>query len=353
VPASSSQSWWLESIGRVPLLTPAEEIELGTAIQRWQQHPDPCPPGIRRRGIRARDRFVSANLRLVVDYVAKRCHRLAKAFDREDLIQAGNMALITAAERFDPTRGYRFSTYGYWWIRQGVNSWVDRHGRSIAIPGSHCQHLAKLGPITQRLERELGRLPTQAEIATELGVSLKVLAAVRENGRGIGSLDQVVTDDGLELGSTVAVWDRSLEDEDDERERWRQAEQLRGLIARLPPQDQRLLCMAWGLDGVEIPRAELAQQEGLSTRALEVRLERLQASLAAESVQLVLVAVAREKVELKKWPRRKRERPDQLVLVPVERVKPQPVVLRRCGSNLRNWLALRERLQLVVSGGSW
>jgi RNA polymerase primary sigma factor len=310
-----AQSWWLDSIGRIPLLTPAEEIELGTAIQRWQQHPDPCPPGIRRRGMRARDRFVSANLRLVIAYIAKRCHRLAKAYDREDLIQAGNLGLITAAERFDPSKGYRFSTYAYWWIRQAINRWVDQHGRSIAIPGSHCQHLAKLEPITRRLERELNRSPTQAEIAAELGVSMRVLEAVLENGRPVGSLDQVVTDDGLELGSLVATYDRSPEDEEDQRERWRQAEQLRGLIARLAPQDRRLLSLAWGLDGVEIPRPELAQQEGLSTRALDVRLERLQASLASESVQLVLVAVQRIPVAVVKRCRRRRVRDgEQLVL---------------------------------------
>jgi RNA polymerase primary sigma factor len=310
-----AQSWWLDSIGRIPLLTPAEEIELGTAIQRWQQHPDPCPPGIRRRGMRARDRFVSANLRLVIAYIAKRCHRLAKAYDREDLIQAGNLGLITAAERFDPSKGYRFSTYAYWWIRQAINRWVDQHGRSIAIPGSHCQHLAKLEPITRRLERELNRTPTQAEIAAELGVSMRVLEQVLENGRPVGSLDQVVTDDGLELGSLVATYDRSPEDEEDQRERWRQAEQLRGLIARLAPQDRRLLSLAWGLDGVEIPRPELAQQEGLSTRALDVRLERLQASLASESVQLVLVAVQRIPVAVVKRCRRRKVRDaEQLAL---------------------------------------
>jgi RNA polymerase primary sigma factor len=310
-----AQSWWLDSIGRIPLLTPAEEIELGTAIQRWQQHPDPCPPGIRRRGMRARDRFVSANLRLVIAYIAKRCHRLAKAYDREDLIQAGNLGLITAAERFDPSKGYRFSTYAYWWIRQAINRWVDQHGRSIAIPGSHCQHLAKLEPITRRLERELNRSPTQAEIAAELGVSMRVLEQVLENGRPVGSLDQVVTDDGLELGSLVATYDRSPEDEEDQRERWRQAEQLRGLIARLAPQDRRLLSLAWGLDGVKIPRPELAQQEGLSTRALDVRLERLQASLASESVQLVLVAVQRIPVAVVKRCRRRRVRDaEQLAL---------------------------------------
>ena len=310
-------NWWLDTIGRVPLLSPAEEIELGTAIQRWQQHPPPCPPGIRRRGMRARDRFVTANLRLAVSYVARRCNRLAKAHGgSEDLVQAANMGLITAAERFDPARGYRFSTYAYWWIRQAVNRWVDQHSRMVSIPGSHCQHLAKMAAITRRLERERGRLPTHQELATELGVSLRVLEQVLENGRPIGSLDQIVTDDGLELGATCASWDRSLEDEESQAERWRQAEQLRGLIARLPASDQQLLMQAWGLDGVEVPRAELARQEGISTRVLETRLERLQSALASQSMQLVLVAVARvpapPRSRIRRRPRARRV--EQLVL---------------------------------------
>lgn len=305
----AASSWWLDTIGQIPLLTPAEEIELGSAIQRWQQHPEPCPPGIRRRGMRARDRFVRANLRLAVSYVAKRCFRLAKAHGQEDLIQAANMGLITAAERFDPARGYRFSTYAYWWIRQAVSRWADQHSRLISIPGSHCQHLGRIGPITKRLEQELGRTPTRDEIAIELGVSLQVLEQVIENGRSISSLDEVITDDGLELGSTCASWDRSIEDEEEQRERWRQSEQLRNMIARLPVSDQQLLVLAWGLDGVEMPRADLARQEGLSTRALESKLERLQASLAAHSVQLVLVAVCR----VAPSPRPKQQRKRRLV----------------------------------------
>jgi RNA polymerase primary sigma factor len=314
-----SSSWWLDVIGRIPLLTPAEEIELGTAVQRWQQHEAPVPPGIRRRGMRARDRFVQANLRLAVSYVAKRCHRLAKQHSQDDLVQAANLGLIVAVERFDPARGYRFSTYAYWWIRQAVNRHVDTTSRAIAIPGSHCQHLSKVGGITRRYEREQGRPPTRQELAAELGVSLRVLEQVLENGRPIGSLDQVITDDGLDLASTCASWDRSLEDEEEQRERWRQAEQLRNLIARLPPPDQRLLVLAWGLEGVELPRPELARQEGISTRALESRLERLQAALASQSMQLVLVAVAR--VHVPPRPRMRRRRLArvgvQLVLVEV------------------------------------
>ena len=310
--AASSQTWWLDSIGRIPLLTPAEEIELGTAIQRWRQHPEPVPPGLRRRGMRARDRFVQANLRLAVSYVSKRCNRLARIHGSEDLIQAANMGLITAAERFDPARGYRFSTYAYWWIRQAVNRWVDQHGRSISIPGSHSQHLGRIGPITRRLEAELGRSPTRQEIADALGTSVAVLEQVLENGRPVGSLDQVVSDDGLELSSLVATYDRSPEEEEEQRERWRQAEQLRGLIARLPAADQRLLSLAWGLDGVEVPRPELAQQEGLSTRALESRLLRLQQQLASQSVQLVLVAVCR--IAPSPRVRQKRRRRDSGVL---------------------------------------
>ena len=287
----AGQSWWLGAIGRIPMLTAAEEIELGTLIQKSQQ--PGATPREKRAGRRARDRFVRANLRLAVSYVTKRCNRLSRLHGgTEDLIQAANEGLIKAVERFDPARGYRFSTYAYWWIRQAVGKFADTQ-RSIAIPGSHSQHLGRLAAIERRLTGELNRPPTPDEIAEALGCSVAVLEQVIENGRPIGSLDQVVSDDGLELSSLVATYDRSIEDEEEQRERWRQAEQLRNLIARLPNSDRRLLSLAWGLDGVEIPRAELAQQEGLSTRALESKLQRLAASLAAHSVQLVLVAVCR------------------------------------------------------------
>lgn len=301
-------SWWQDQASRYPLLTPAQEIVYGQQVRAWLDHPEPVPPGIRRRGERARERFVRANLRLVVAYVSRRCNRLAKTHGSEDLIQAGNLGLITAVERFDPARGYRFSTYAYWWIRQSVNRWADQHGRAITIPGSHCQHLSKIATIARQIEARYNRAPTHQELAAELGVSVAVLEQVIENGRAVASLDQVVNDDGMELGSLCATYDRSPEDEEEQQERLRQAEQLRGLIARLPVSDQRLLSLAWGLDGVEMPRPELARQEGLSVRALEARLDHLRAALAAQSVQLVLVAVARVPVIAVRRMRKRRER---------------------------------------------
>ena len=298
--------------------------------------------------MRARDRFVRANLRLVVSYVSKKCTRLCRILETEDLIQAGNQGLITAVERFDPARGYKFSTYAYWWIRQAIGRHSDTLSRAIAIPGSHSQLLGRLSAVTCRLEGELGRPPTHAEIAEALGCSVAVLAQALENGRPVGSLDQVISDDGLELGSLVASFDKSPEEEEERVERWKQAEELRNLIGTLPKDHQRLLIMAHGLDGVEVPRAELAAAEGLTTRALGSRLTKLQQQLATQSIQLVLVAVPRSKVDPRKRIYRRRERPDQLVLVPVERVKPRPVALRSCRSIPRNWLTLRDRLGLAA-----
>jgi RNA polymerase primary sigma factor len=309
---SPSFNSYLNEIARYPLLTVDQEIQYGRRIAKMRELQGLERPltdaeqRLVRSGQRARERFMQCNLQLVVHVAKKYENRKRKSLEIMDLIQEGNIGLARAVELFDSSRGYKFSTYAYWWIRQAVTRWADQHSRLISIPGSHCQHLGRIGPITRRLEQELNRPPTRQEIADELGVSLAVLDQVVENGRSIASLDQVISDDGLELGATCASFDRSIEDEEEQRERWRQAEQLRNMIARLPMSDQRLLVLAWGLDGVEIPRAELARQEGLSTRALESHLERLQASLAAHSVQLALVAVCR--VRPSPRPRMKRKR---------------------------------------------
>jgi RNA polymerase sigma factor (sigma-70 family) len=133
---------YLRSIRGLPLLTPAEELHLGTLVQTWRTAEEPPAPVIR-RGRRALARMVSGNLRLVVSISLRQRHRgIALGVDTMDLVQAGNIGLIQAVERFDPTRGYRFSTYGYWWISQGIQRYLQEQAPMIRLPGQ-IQELAE------------------------------------------------------------------------------------------------------------------------------------------------------------------------------------------------------------------
>ena len=125
---------YMHSISRIPLLTASEEVHLATIIQEWQNHPDPTP-ALQRRGRRALDRMVQGNLRLVVS-ICKRYQTMANQAQIEmlDLIQAGSLGLIRAVRGFDPGRGYKFSTYGYWWIRQAINRHLQENNGSIRLP---------------------------------------------------------------------------------------------------------------------------------------------------------------------------------------------------------------------------
>lgn len=120
---------WLAAAGRLPMLTPAEEVHLGAMIRRWQDWPDgpdAAPAPVRRRGLKARDRMVSANLRLVVSVAGKYRQRItARHQCLTDALQEGAIGLQRGAEKFDAARGYKFSTYAYWWIRQALQRWLD------------------------------------------------------------------------------------------------------------------------------------------------------------------------------------------------------------------------------------
>ena len=179
-------SWWHDQAGRYPLLTAAQEIHLGTAVRAWMDHPEPVPPAIIRRGRRARDQFVRANLRMVISVVDR--YR-STSQHRCDLIQAGNEGLIRGVEKFDPTRGYKFSTYGYWWIRQGINSYLEQHTRSIRLPTSHALQHNRLQAAMQQLSQELDRVPTRQELADAAGWSVATLEAILTRPQATLSLD--------------------------------------------------------------------------------------------------------------------------------------------------------------------
>ena len=136
---ADSVGLWLAAAGRQPLMTPAEEVHLGAMIRRWQDWPggpDVAPAPVQRRGLRARDRMVSANLRLVVSVAGKYRQRInARHQCLSDALQEGAIGLQRGAEKFDAARGYKFSTYAYWWIRQALQRWLDSVDLIPPLPG--------------------------------------------------------------------------------------------------------------------------------------------------------------------------------------------------------------------------
>ena len=216
---------YLRSIGRIPLLTAQEEVHLGMIVKEWMETEQPSL-ALQRRGRRALQRIVTANLRLVVT-VALRYIRRLKHLSHEpmDLVQAGNIGLLRAAEKYDPTRGYKFSTYGYWWIRQSINRYLQEHNGSIRLP----MNLVSLAMRAETLQNG-GSEPMNADrLADELGESpQRVLYALAVQHRSnTVSLDQQLSGGDGEMTLLDTVTDtRQPEIEDDYLWMQSQLEQL-------------------------------------------------------------------------------------------------------------------------------
>jgi RNA polymerase primary sigma factor len=231
---------YLRLLGRIPLLSPAEELHLGGIVQQWLSHPNP-PTALRRRGVRARNRMVSANLRLVV-LICRRYRNQIGHLQLEllDLLQAGNLGLIRAVEKFDPTRGYRFSTYGCWWIRQSVRRYMNSLGSSIRIPIQmrSLAYRAKLlqagsdaALSTHAMAESLGEEPRRIE------TSLRALALCRPV-----SLDHPVGNPGEETCLLDLIHDeRILSPADDYR--W-----LHQHVQGLEAPEQQVISLRYGSD---------------------------------------------------------------------------------------------------------
>ena len=166
-------SWYLSNIGRVPLLTPAEEIELGNQVQKMMvltedgqlnektKEFNPQDKRTIKIGRRAKERMMKANLRLVVS-VAKKYQ--GKGLELLDLVQEGSLGLERAVEKFDPTRGYKFSTYAFWWIRQSMTRAIACQSRTIRLPVHLSERLATIRKISRELAHKLGAMPSRIEI---------------------------------------------------------------------------------------------------------------------------------------------------------------------------------------------
>src|ERR1700757_838495 len=194
---TDSLQLFLNEAGRYALLTAAEEVELAKAIERGDQ--------------RAKDKMINSNLRLVVSIAKKyQGHGLSLL----DLIQEGIIGLIRAVEEFDWRRGYKFSTYATWWIRQAVQRGVANKSRTIRIPVHIVEREQKIARAERELTLKLERPPTDEEVAKTAKLSLKHVREVRAAARAVASLDKSLTDEGdAAFGDIVATDKSDVEEE--------------------------------------------------------------------------------------------------------------------------------------------
>jgi len=229
--AADSLQLFLADVGRHKLLTAAEEVTLAKAIERG----DPT----------AKRRMIESNLRLVVS-IAKGYRGLGVPF--LDLIQEGTLGLNRAVEKFDWRRGYKFSTYATWWIRQSVQRAVANHARTIRVPVHVVERQQKLSRAARRLEVELGREATKDELAEATGLPIQHVDEALGAAQASVSLNQTVgADDEGELGDLFA--DREAADPFDEAEESLRRQGVRRALDALPERERRILELRFGFEG--------------------------------------------------------------------------------------------------------
>jgi len=230
-PSLDSLRLYLRSIGSVDLLSAPEEVDLAKRIERGDMI--------------AKRHMVEANLRLVVS-IAK--SYLGRGLSFLDLIQEGSLGLIRAVEKFDYRRGYKFSTYATWWIRQAVTRALADKSRTIRIPVHMVEKLNRLVHVERSLVQKLGREPEPAEIAADLGWTVRDVREVLRVSQMPVSLDKPIGDeDDSELGDFVA--DESTESPFEKASDNLQREDVRRALAALPRRDREVLELRYGLNG--------------------------------------------------------------------------------------------------------
>ena len=273
-------AFYLNSAGRVPLLTAVEEIELGRKVQAMMHLLEANPDGpydmsekrILRNGKKAKDRMILANLRLVT-VLAKKFSPRCRHLGFEDLLQEGVIGLIRGVEKFDPEKGYKFSTYGYWWIRQGIARAVAQFDRIIRLPSNAMDCLVKTRYFVPRFQAEHGRPPTIEEIADECGVTPQIMEHYLRHNSGTRSLDETCRSDedrGTSIVDMVPCtgitpWEYA------ERE---DAGGLFKALDMLPPTQQEVIQLRFSLtqegsDFFPQSQADVARRLGVSRQAVQ------------------------------------------------------------------------------------
>ena len=232
--ADDSVRLYLREIGKIPLLQPEEEQELALKIVKGDK--------------KAKDKMVEANMRLVVS-IAKRYS--GRGLDFLDLIQEGNTGLLRAVEKFDPEKGFKFSTYATWWIRQAITRAIADQARTIRIPVHMVETINKVLRTTRKLTTELNREPTTEEIAKELDMETEKIEYVMRIKQDIASLDASVGRDGDDEDSVLGdfVEDEERVSPEDSAATQILKEQLATIIATLSEREQKIIKMRFGIGG--------------------------------------------------------------------------------------------------------
>jgi len=263
--SADSLQLFLSEMGRHPLLTAAEEVALAKRVERGDGA--------------AKERMINSNLRLVVS-IAKRYRGHSVPF--LDLIQEGTIGLNRAVEKFDYRKGFKFSTYATWWIRQAVQRAIAGQSRTIRVPTHVHERRQKLGRAARKLEVELGRPATHEELAAATGLALQHVDEALSVVEARVSLNQPIGDgDGGEYGDLLS--DEHSEDPGELAERSLRAQAVRQAVSELPERQRQILELRFGFDGEALSLDAIARMVGL-TRERVRQLETAAMNQLAESL---------------------------------------------------------------------
>lgn len=265
--AVDSVQMYLREISKVSLLTAKEEVELAKRIEKGD--------------ITAKQRLTEANLRLVVS-IAKKYVGRSPNLTLLDLIQEGNIGLFRAVEKYDWRKGYKFSTYATWWIRQAITRALADQSRTIRIPVHMVETINKFTQITRRLVQDLGREPLPEEIASEMGLDIDKIRYIMKISQDTVSLESTVGEDDEEstLGDFIEDTESILPNQAAARELLK--DYIKEILVEVPPREQKILKMRFGLeDGITHTLEEIGQEFGVTReriRQIEAKaLERIKA----------------------------------------------------------------------------
>jgi RNA polymerase sigma factor (sigma-70 family) len=278
---------YLHQIAATPLLTAAEEVELAKRIEAGvyanellRQHETGAGelPADRlsdlklvaASGQQAKDRMIRANLRLVVS-VAKKYFRRGQSM--LDLVQEGNLGLIHAVEKFDYAKGFKFSTYAVWWIRQTIERGLAHYSRTIRLPMHVVEGVSKLARLDRELQVRLGREPSEEELAEHARMTVDTVRELRRVSRETISLDTPIGDDG-EHSVGDLIEDSEVLAASDVVEYQAFAQELRSIVDTLPPREAMIITLRYGLhDGRQHTLKEIADRLGYTRERIR-QLER-------------------------------------------------------------------------------